>query len=231
MPQSIIAKTGSGTLVISDQQSRNTDCESSHESLYDRACDEGFFIIDTEDEAELRIELVCDGHTPPSIVQSYEAIGGTFRLNLPSGSLWIWDPGNRATGYPLSIPAGTYCLSAKRLNTQDLSNYTEHVKAAMGEEDWKHHERIGKIELTGCGLIVLGILLTIIPFTRPYWWIYAPVILAPYLIAWLLKSSRRYKRTERARTDFENRQPHLILFLSLDNSLSKSVRGGTITFN
>ncbi|MGJ8676945.1 MAG: hypothetical protein ACSHX0_05475 [Akkermansiaceae bacterium] len=231
MPRSITAKTISGIIAVADGKSWDTNCHSDSESIVGRASGKGFFVIDTEDEAELRIEVVVDGEDPPKSIDAYEAIGGAFRVSLPSGSLRIADPGDRTPGYCLDLPAGTYCLSAKRLNTQDFSNHLRHVRTAVGDDDWSYHERIGKIELTGCGTVVLAILLAIIPFTRSYWWIFVPVLFAPYLIAWLLKCTQRYKRAEKARSAFEGQQPHLILLLSLDNRLSDSVRGGTIHFN
>lgn len=231
MPHSITATTTSGIIAAADEGSWDVLCGPSPESIAARASEEGFFVIDTEDEAELRIEILEGGKTPPKTVDAYKSIGGAFRLNLPSGSLRVGDPKDRAVAGRFDLPAGTYCLHAKRLNTQDFSNYLDHMRDAVGEDDWHYHERIGKVELTGCGTVALAVLLAIIPFTRPYWWVYVPVLLAPYLIAWLLKCTQRYKRAERARSEFESQQPHLILLLSLDNSLSDSVRGGAITFN
>jgi len=230
MSKTINIKTESAIIAIGDAQSFGPLVATDSLSLAHKAREDGFFILDTEDPAQLRLEICVDEEPADAKIDCYEPTGGAFRVEAPTGAIRICDPATPGSGEELAVQTGTYALSPMRLRTDNLAAYKKYMKQAMGESDSQHWERVEKLQLTGCATIVLAIVLALIPPTRPFWWIYVPALLFPNFIAWALRATPRYKRIERAKKGFEASQPHLVLILRLDPNLSKNVLGGRIVF-
>jgi len=227
MSHSVTAKTLSGYIVFSDESVFAAATEMGAKEFAMQAEDDGFIIVNTEDEAELRFEILLNGEKYP-IEDVYEKDGGTFRLEIPSGVLRIWDPSASTGANSLEMESGTFALTMLKLDTGDLTKYSELERDAIGEGDWNYLERINHIGLAGCGSLVLAVALGLVPFTRNYWWVFVPILLLPHVLMFLLQQTKRYKQAEQKRLDFQKQQPHLILRLEKAEELSSTVKGGTL---
>ena len=156
-----------------------------------------FYLI-TDDPVTYRIELLSDGAAPVSAVQELEPAGGSFGLELPSGSVVV--AGWRTDGTPsiagaLEVRPGVHTLKVHTRRPFDGPRYTAHMASLLGR-DWAHIQRVNKLGLVGC-LPLLGTAIAIVAQRWRVLAFIAPMVLLSYLPYFVLRQSRRYRDAER----------------------------------
>jgi hypothetical protein len=194
-----------------------------------------FFFIEADDEADptvrYHVQVLVEENPAESLHETHEHAGGSFRLELPSGTLVLCGLGDGSkpsnVQQPVNVTPGTYLLSAMTLRPFDSNKEKKRDEELLGLPDARYARVVEKIALCGClGTLLLAILL-LIPPTRRQWRITIPILLTPWLVHLVLRAMPRYRRIEKARADSARQLPHFILRLKR-SSVAPELPGGWI---
>ncbi len=229
LPQLSI-KTNSGTFVFADATCVPYFAELASEAIARLAFEKGFLLLEPgyDDPCDYSIEMIVNDEESTTNIDAYLSCGGTYRLELSTGSLWVGEPGQDSNAKTISLPAGTYSARIMMRNTSNDTSQQEYVRTELGEPHWKKYQKFRNVERIGCLALLLFVGLTIIPSTRVYWNLFLLVPSGLFLLAYLLKRTALYKKAMAARLRYEASLPTLLIFLNREVGLSLSVHGGML---
>jgi hypothetical protein len=176
-----------------------------------------FFLSTPDDPIEFRVDLHVEESPPAERHDDFQALGGTFRLDLPSGQLVAvaCDDEDKQEEHRLEVPPGTYALTAMGRRVFDGRRHEREMIALVGEEDWRHSQRVDRLGLLGCLPMLLG-LLGLVFAIRGRFDVLLYVAL-PSAVLWLpfflLRRTKRYRGIEARMNQHEAQKPFHILRL------------------
>jgi hypothetical protein len=173
------------------------------------------FFLATDDPVQYRLDLFAGESPPPSLDREFEALGGVFRLEVPSGRVALsgWDKsgkGSEAGG--LALSPGTQLLSVLTRRPFDGGRHAKEMSELLGAE-WEFMQTVNKLGLVGC----LPLVLTAICIFAGKWhwlWYVVPLLAVSWLPYIVLKRGHRYKAAERRAFEQEHARPHYVLSLT-----------------
>jgi hypothetical protein len=173
-----------------------------------------FFLV-TDDPVRYRIDLFAGESPPSSLAREFEAVGGSFRLDVTNGTVALcgWDKaGKSGEAGSLAVDPGPHLLSVLGRRPFDGERHAEDMSDLLGA-DWKFMQTVNRLGLVGCLPIVLTALCILA--ARWQWVRYALPLLAlswlPYVV---LKRSHRYRAAERRAAEHEQARAHYVLSLT-----------------
>lgn len=173
-----------------------------------------FFLV-ADDPVRYRIELFAGESPPSSFAREFEALGGAFRLEVPSGRVALsgWDKGGKpGEAGGLAVSPGSYVLSVWTRRPFDGARHAEDMSELLGA-DWRFMQTVDRLGLVGC----LPLVLTAVCMLAARWhwlWYVLPLLAVSWLPYIVLKRSHRYKAAERRATEQERARPHYVLGLT-----------------
>jgi hypothetical protein len=175
---------------------------------------DAFFLV-TDDPVRFRIDLVSGEPPRPDADPAFEALGGVFRLEVPSGQVAVtgWDKSGTPTGAGVvALARGTQQLSVLTRRPFDGARHVKEMRELLGAE-WAYMERVNKLGLVGC----LPMLVTAIAVFARKWdwlWFLVPVLVLAWLPYFALKSGSRYRAAERRSLEHDRARPHYVITLA-----------------
>ena len=173
------------------------------------------FYLLTDDPVRYRMDLLAGESPPASLDREFEALGGVFRLDVPSGRVAVsgWDKAGKAgEAGGLALSPGTQLLSVLTRRPFDGARHVKDMSALLGAE-WTFMQRVNKLGLVGC----LPMVLTAVCILARKWdwlWYLVPLLAVSWLPYFVLKRGHRYKTAERRSLEQENARPHYVLRLT-----------------
>ena len=173
-----------------------------------------FFLV-TDDPVRYRIDLFA-GETPPSsLAREFEATGGSFRLDVTSGTVALcgWDKaGHSGEAGSLAVDPGPHVLSVLARRPFDGARHAEDMSDLLGA-DWKFMQTVSRLGLIGC--LPLAVTALCIFAGQWHWLRYVLPLLAlswlPYVV---LKRSHRHRAAERRAAEHEKARAHYVVSLT-----------------
>ena len=191
------------------------------------------FYIQSEGEETVRYRLrvLVEEETAESIHKLYDDTGGSFRMDVPSGELVLCGLGEDAMNSnvqpAMQIAPGDYLLNAMTLRTFDLAEFKRRRTELLGPSDADYARKVDNVGMYGClATLLLGVSL-LIPYTRRYWAVTIPVLLAPWLFHMVLRVLPRYRRIQKKDDEFNKQLSHFIIRLKRSAS-AQELSGGWI---
>jgi len=175
----------------------------------------GLFFLVTDDPLRYRIDLFAGEPPPPGLDLEFEALGGVFRLEVPSGTVALtgWDKSGKASeAGGLAVSPGTQLLSVLTRRPFDGTRHVKEMSELLGTE-WHYMQKVNKLGLAGCLPWVL-IAICILAGKWHWLWYVVPLLAVSWLPYLLLKRGHRYKAAERREIEHEQARPHYVLSLT-----------------
>jgi hypothetical protein len=173
-----------------------------------------FFLV-TDDPVRYRIDLFAGEAPPSSLAREFEAVGGSFRLEVTSGRVALcgWDKaGHSGEAGALAVDPGPHLLSVLTRRPFDGARHAEDMSDLLGA-DWKFMQTVSRLGLIGC--LPLAVTAICVLAARWHWlWYVLPLLVVSWLPYIVLKRSHRYKAAERRATEQERARPHYVLGLT-----------------
>jgi len=173
-----------------------------------------FFLV-ADDPVRSRIALFAEESPPASFARDFEALGGTFRLDVPSGTIALsgWDKaGQAAAAGETGVTPGSHLLTVLTRRPFDGARHAEDMSELLGAE-WRFKQTVDRLGVVGC----LPTVLTALCVLAARWnWLWPALVLLavswlPYIV---LKHTRRYREAERRAADHERARPHFVVSLT-----------------
>jgi hypothetical protein len=169
------------------------------------------FYLVTDDPVRYRIELMAGEPPSADLARDFEASGGAFGLDVPSGTvaLYGWSKdGIPSVAGTISTKPGRQVLSVLAPRPFDGAQHMKDMAALLGPE-WTYVERVNRLGLVGClplALVPISVL------ARKWHWLW---VILPLLAIWslpymALRKGRRYKEADRRRAEAEHARPDYV---------------------
>lgn len=173
-----------------------------------------FFLV-TDDPVQYRIDLFAGESPPPSLDREFEALGGAFRLEVPSGKVALtgWDKSGKAReASVLALKPGTQLLSVLTRRPFDGARHAKEMNELLGAE-WDFMQTVNKLGLVGCLPLVLT---AIFVLARKWHWLWyvVPLLALSWLPYVVLSRGQRYRAAERRASEQEHARAHYVLSLT-----------------
>jgi hypothetical protein len=183
-----------------------------------------FYLI-TDDPVQYRIGLVAGEQPPSTHDREFEASGGTFGLELPSGRValhgWSREGIPMLAGAVESAP-GPHVLSVLARRPFEASRHAEDMTALLGSE-WTYMERVNRLGLVGCVPLVVTAI-TVLAQKWHWLWFVLPFLAVSWVPYLFLRRSPRYKAGERRAWEEEQARPHFVF--SVIPTVQRGLPGG-----
>jgi hypothetical protein len=169
------------------------------------------FYLVTDDPVQYRIELLVGEGPSPALGREFEACGGTFGLEVPTGRLTL--QGWTSSGTPVIAGAadaspGRQVVSVLARRPFDGPRHVQEMAALLGNE-WRYMERVNRLGLLGC--LPLALLVISLALQKWHWlWFVFPLLAVSWVPYMILKHGRRYRAAERQAADVERARPHYV---------------------
>jgi hypothetical protein len=190
------------------------------------------FYLASEDPMRFRVDVYIAETQPPELQQDFQALGGSFLLDLPSGRLVVAGyNSNDATASvtPIAVPDGAYVLTMMGRRAFDGRRHEQEMIALVGDADWRFSKRTNWLSFLGCLPTVLALGTLFFAFREGQWRGFFYFALPLLVLAWaphvILRNSKRYQRIERLMKEHEAAKPHFILKLALTERTSELAGG------
>lgn len=170
------------------------------------------FYLVTDDPIRCRIELLADEPPPATLGEEFEPAGGTFGLDLPSGTLVLhgWSrAGDPEVAGSIGSAPGAHVLSVLTRRPFDGSRHEAEMAALLGA-DWGYTKRVDKLALIGCLPLALTALIVIGQRWHLLWYA-VPLLAVLWLPHLVLRRARRYQQAERRMSEHEQARPHFVI--------------------
>jgi hypothetical protein len=169
-----------------------------------------FYLI-TDDPEQYLIALVAGEQSPSAHGREFEASGGTFGLELPSGmaALHGWSrEGIPTLAGTIECAPGPHVLTVLARRPFEASRHAEDMTALLGS-DWTYMQRVDRLGLVGCVPLVVTAI-TVLTQRWHWLWFVLPFLAVPWVPYLLLRRSHRYKAAERRAWEEEQARPHFV---------------------
>ena len=212
----------SGLLVVHDAGFALpvVDRDRMEELEHDAAAGKVFFLA-SEDPSRFRVDVYIDEPQPPELHQDFQALGGSFLLDLPSGRLVVagYSPTSVSVDEtPIAVPNGAYVLTLMERRAFDGRRHEKEMVALVGDADWRFSKRTTYLGLLGCLPTIIALGSLFLAFRQGQWRGFFYFALPLSILAWaphvLLRNSERYRRIQRLMNEHEAAKPHFILRLA-----------------
>lgn len=222
MPRRMVAAPDSGLLVVHDAGVILPVVTQDGIAALERVAVAGkLFFLASEDPVRFRVDVYI-GETPPmELDDDFQALGGSFLLDLPSGRLVVRGlPSAPAPPDepPVSLPNGAYVLTVMSRRAFDGRRHEREMIALVGDADWRFYRRTTWLGLLGClpTIVALGSLFFAVQ--RGHWRFLVLVALPLFVLAWapyvLLRNSRRYRTMRRRMNEHEAAKADFVIKLA-----------------
>jgi hypothetical protein len=186
------------------------------------------FLIEHEDSARYRIRVLVEEEPPEELEKRFERVGGSFRLEAPSGTLAFWGGKASKNGPgPFEVPPGTYLLQPMMHRPFDSKEYRASREKLLGASDARYARIVDRIAMGGCLMTLFAAVLMMIAFWRRHKWTIIAVAVLPWLVHFLLRSLPRYRRIEKICQAHDKQWPHFV-FLLKRTEAARELPGGWI---
>ncbi len=179
------------------------------------------FFLASEDPMQFRVDVYIAETQPPELQQDFQAVGGSFLLDLPTGQLVVAGYNSsdaKADVSPIAVPNGAYVLTMMGRRAFDGRRHEQEMVALVGDADWRFSKRTNWLSFLGCLPTVLALGSLFLAFREGKWRGFLYFALPLLVLAWaphvLLRNSKRYQRIERLMKEHEAAKPHFILKLA-----------------
>lgn len=168
-----------------------------------------------------RVDVYIGETQPPELQQDFQAVGGSFLLDLPTGQLVVAGYNSsdaKADVSPIAVPNGAYVLTMMGRRAFDGRRHEQEMVALIGDADWRFSKRTNWLSFLGCLPTVLALGSLFLAFREGKWRGFFYFALPLLVLGWaphvLLRNSKRYQRIERLMKEHEAAKPHFILKLA-----------------
>ena len=168
-----------------------------------------------------RVDLYIAETPPPELQRDFQALGGSFLLDLPSGRLVVagYNSADAAAGeLPIAMPNGAYVLTLMGRRAFDGRRHEQEMVALVGDADWNFSKRANWLSFLGCIPTILALGSVFLAVRQGQWRGFVYFALPLFVLAWaphiLLRNSKRYRRIERLMKEHEAAKPDFILKLA-----------------
>ena len=171
------------------------------------------FFLEAEDPLRCRIDVHVGGE-PDGPARDFQPRGGSFRLDLPTGTVAVRAWEEKGAPATLTTEPGAYVVRVFEPPDFDGARHQREMAALVGERDWRFHGRVTWLGAFGCLPILTAFGAVLIARWR---WplLYAfPLTLLTVAPHFLLKRTRRYRDVDRRIREHERAKPHWVVTLT-----------------
>lgn len=179
------------------------------------------FFLASDDPMRFRVDVYIAETQPPELQQDFQALGGSFLLDLPSGRLVVagYNSSDAAAGKtPIAVPNGAYVLTLMGRRAFDGRRHEQEMVALVGDANWNFSKRTNWLSFLGCLPTIVALGSLFLAIRQGQWRGFFYFVLPVFVLSWvphvLLRNSKRYRRIERLMKEHEAEKPHFILKLA-----------------
>jgi hypothetical protein len=222
MPARIVAAPDSGLLVVHDAAVTLPAVDQDGIAALERDAVAGkLFFLASEDPIRFRVDVYIGETPPPELDDNFQALGGSFLLDLPSGRLVVRGlPSAPASSgdVPIVLPNGAYVLTVMGRRAFDGRRHEREIVALVGDADWRFFKRTTWLGLLGCLPTILALGSLFFAIQRGHWRFFVLVALPLFVLAWapyvFLRNSGRYRAMQRRMNEHEAEKPGFVIKLA-----------------
>ena len=222
MPARIVAAPDSGLLVVHDAAVKLPIVDQNGNDALERDAVAGkVFFLASEDPIRFRVDVYIGEAQPPELNQDFQALGGSFLLDLPSGRLVVAGYSSTHTSSdetPIVLPNGAYVLTVMGRRPFDGRRHEREMLALVGDADWRFSKRTTWLGLLGCLPTILALGSLFLAIRQGQWRGFLYFALPLFVAAWapytFLRNSKRYRGIHGRMKEYEAAKPDFILKLA-----------------